>query len=416
MSEIEKTKKIIEKRIDSEFETVYDLTEKIGNIKCNDNDIKVTSSAGFGLMAWGASMFLLPLVLNAGAWPIEIIQPIFTIVPAAIGIGGQQLLTKAFKNKERLAKTTKAKTQIERNIAATKLEVEKDIKLAKIRTLSNAGRGLGSRDKLAETLPEELRPATIGQDTRTVQEFNHSINAISRLIEAKTPELEKIVTKQTLKKRFWRIRDKFQKTIDISLWTALSTLLGIAVYNMPAILSSFGVGSYNFGGSLFQFLLPGIITGTATTAFVIKHKNDEKKAFQKLNKELLGDDALPETIDDSERKKSGNNVENFDLEYQRQLGEISALTTIMFEEKTAKRAKYGDQEDILFEDIKPIKVTEETRQHVLDHPELYASCPARIRNGQFYTDEEYEQHVEESLNRPLPGEEKGIQFTKKNKK
>ena len=138
--------------------------------------------------------------------------------------------------------------------------------------------------------------------------------------------------------------------------------------------------------------------------------------FQKLNKELLGDDALPETIDDSERKKSGNNVENFDLEYQRQLGEISALTTIMFEEKTAKRAKYGDQEDILFEDIKPTKITEETRQHVLDHPELYASCPARIRNGQFYTDEEYEQHVEESLNRPLPGEEKGIQFTKKNKK
>ena len=33
-------------------------------------------------------------------------------------------LTKAFKNKERLAKTTKAKTQVERNIAATKLEVE----------------------------------------------------------------------------------------------------------------------------------------------------------------------------------------------------------------------------------------------------------------------------------------------------
>ena len=59
------------------------------------------------------------------------------------------------------------------------------------------------------------------------------------------------------------------------------------------------------------------------------------------------------------------------------------------------------------------RVTKETRQHVLEHPELYSSCPARIRKGQFYTDEEYEQYVEESLNKPLPGEEKGIQFTKR---
>lgn len=418
MSEIEKTKEIIERRIDSELETVYDLTEKIGNIKCNDNDIKVFASAGFGLMAWGASMFLLPLVLNSGAWPIEIIQPIFTIVPAAIGIGGQHLLTKGFKNKERLRKTTKAKTQTDRIVAATKLEIAKDKRLAKIRALSDAGKGLGTRDKVAETLPVELRPATIGQDTRTRQEFNHSISAINRVIEEKTPELEKTITKQTLKKRFWRIRDKFQKAIDIPLWAALSTLVGIAVYNMPAILSSFGVGVYDFSGSLFQFLLPGIIAGTATTAFAVKFKNDEKKAFQKLNKELLGDDALPETIDDSERnrKLENNKVERFDLDYQRQLAEIAALTTIMFEEKTAKRAKYGDQEDILFEDVKPIKVTEETRQHVLEHPELYASCPPRIRNGQFYTDEEYEQRAEEVLNKPLPGEEKGIQFCKKNKR
>lgn len=414
MSEIDKTKNMIDLKINKELEKVYDLTAKVGNVRCNDDDIKVVASAGFGAMAWGASLFLMPLVLNAGAWPIEIIQPLFVAVPAAIGIGGQQLLTKGFKNKERLAKTTNARTQTDRIVAATKLEIEKNKKLAKIDALDEAGKRLGTRNEIAESLPEELRPATIGQDTRTVQEFNHSINAISRIIEEKTPELDKTVIKKTLKERFRRIRDKHQATKDMSVLAILSTLAGIVIYNMPAIMSGIGIGSYNFGSSIFQIILPGLITGAATTAFVIKNKNDQRKAFEILNKELLGEESLSETVDEEDSKKSDKyKVERFETDYQRQVSEIAGLTSLLFAEKTAKRAKYGDKEDILFEDVEPVKITKETREHVLEHPELYSSCPARIRNGQFYTDEEYEQHVEESLNRPLPGEEKGIQFTKR---
>ena len=415
MSEIDKTKNMIDLRINKELEKVYDLTAKVGNVRCNDDDIKVWASAGFGAMAWGASLFLMPLVLNAGAWPIELIQPFFVAAPAAIGIGAQQLLVKGFKNKERLAKTTNARTQTDRIVAATKLEIEKNKKLAKIESLDEAGKRLGTRDEIAESLPEELRPATIGQDTRTVQEFNHSISAISRIIEEKTPELDKTVVKKTLKERFWRIRDKRQEAKDVSVLAVLSTIAGIVIYNMPALMSGLGVGSYNFGGSLFQIILPGLITGAATTAFVIKNKNDQRKAFEKLNKELLGDEALSETIDEEEKSKKSDKykTERFETDYQRQVSEIAGLTSLLLAEKTAKRAKYGDKDDVLFEDVEPVKITKETRQHVLEHPELYSSCPARIRNGQFYTDEEYEQYVEESLNKPLPGEEKGIQFTKR---
>lgn len=63
--------------------------------------------------------------------------------------------------------------------------------------------------------------------------------------------------------------------------------------------------------------------------------------------------------------------------------------------------------DILFEDFEPMHITEEMRMYVLEHPEKYANCPPRIRMGNFYSDEEWERYVEESLNKPLPGDIKG---------
>ena len=72
---------------------------------------------------------------------------------------------------------------------------------------------------------------------------------------------------------------------------------------------------------------------------------------------------------------------------------------------------------ILFTDFKPIKITEKIKGDVLEHPEKYINCSSRIRMGLFYTDEEYERYIEESLNRPLPSyEKKGKKLVLKRKK
>ena len=95
---------------------------------------------------------------------------------------------------------------------------------------------------------------------------------------------------------------------------------------------------------------------------------------------------------------------------------VEELNTFLAREKEARDTKYGE-ESILFQDFEPVKVTEATRQHVLEHPEMYQNCPPRIREGKFYTDDEYERRAEEVLSTPLPGEDdKGIAFTKKDKR
>jgi len=62
-----------------------------------------------------------------------------------------------------------------------------------------------------------------------------------------------------------------------------------------------------------------------------------------------------------------------------------------------------EKQDILFQDFTNLKITQETKEHVIKH-QNYA-FDTRTRLGKFYTDEEKHQYLEESLKRPLPGEE-----------
>ena len=71
--------------------------------------------------------------------------------------------------------------------------------------------------------------------------------------------------------------------------------------------------------------------------------------------------------------------------------------------------------EIIFADYKPIKITEETRQYVLAHPEKHLNCPVRVRMGKFYTDKEWEEYSRKSLKRKLPGAPKKLIFKKKEK-
>ena len=72
------------------------------------------------------------------------------------------------------------------------------------------------------------------------------------------------------------------------------------------------------------------------------------------------------------------------------------------------------KESILFQNYPLLRITEETRQAVLEHPELHSGLSVRARTGKFYTDEEWEPKREDVLSKPLSvGEEKGPRLVKK---
>ena len=228
--------------------------------------------------------------------------------------------------------------------------------------------------------------------------------------------IDKTATKRFLKEKFWRVRNKGQGIIDTGLFGLLGALGTLMIYNMPIIAIQNGIGNYSISIGLLQFFAPAIVGGILGTGYGIKRYTDYKEAFKKVNKDILGEDSLPETISDSERKRKmeNNQVERFDLDLEKQIKTASTLRLELEEEKRIKAHKVGEKQEILFEPFPELHITEKTREDVLNHPELYTSCPPRVAQGKFYTDEEYEQHIQESLNRPLPGsDEKGICFKKK---
>lgn len=92
---------------------------------------------------------------------------------------------------------------------------------------------------------------------------------------------------------------------------------------------------------------------------------------------------------------------------------IRALFQVLYDDNNFKKTKIGeinikefdklvDCYPTLFVPYKELKVTEETRNFVKDHPELHLRCPIRQRMGMFYTDEEKEKYIEKSLKRKLP--------------
>lgn len=419
MEKYEDLKKKIDEEIETEWETVYKISEKTGNIKSNDYDVEIGSTLGFGSLAWVATLIALPFILKGGAIPASIIQPLTTIIPLGVGAAATYGLRKKFKNSERLRKTTSARIQVDKTVEATKLDVENAKTKARISVLKSVKDRLKEQGSIEESLPLEFQKVTPAQDTRTQEEFNASIAAINDAMYEKGADIDTLVTKKTLKERFWRVRDKAQKYTDIPLFGLIGLVAGFAIYNIPLLIAN-ATGAYSISPSILQMFIPGIITAAATTGYAVKKYKDEKAAFEKVNKELLGDDALPEFSNDSEfnRKLENNNVERFDLALRPLIGEQAALRVLSEEEQERYAfnfgtASEGDEESILFKDFQRTPITEATRKHVLEHPEQYQSCPPRIRQGMFYTDEEYEQHVQESLARPLPGEDKGIAITKK---
>lgn len=415
MINYEKTKSRIERQLKRDYEKYYKLVKKIGDIKCNDIDVRIGTILGIGSLIWAAGMFALPSILNNGIMPLEVIQPLSVGLPIIGGLVAEEGMIKAFKNKERLKKASNAKTQQERIEHATKYEIARDRLLCKIRILENTYEEIRKKEKIDSELG--LQTTKDKMDIRSLEELNRSINSIDDLIYEKLANIDQSSAKVTLKKKFWRERDKYQKFFDIPLAGLLGFVGGFIVYNIPMIAAA--AAGIPTDASTLQLFIPGIITGAASTVYFVKRNLDYTRAFKKVNREVLGDNAIPETVDDSKRKRkiANNKTERFDLELSGQMSQATSLATLQEEEKAIKQAKYNTGDEILFEDFGPVKVTEATRQHVLENPGLYKNCPPRIRQGMFYTDEEYEARFEEVMNKPLPGgEEKGISFIKKNKR
>ena len=71
-----------------------------------------------------------------------------------------------------------------------------------------------------------------------------------------------------------------------------------------------------------------------------------------------------------------------------------------------------DRIKILQTNYKNITITNKTKENIIKHHKLNYRLPVKVFMGKFYTDDEYNQKIDNAFNTPLPGEEKRIQKVK----
>lgn len=247
-------------------------------------------------------------------------------------------------------------------------------------------------------------------DKKGIQEYKYQDNIENILlleneIEKITDKIDDIYKDIAFNQEILDANESPIKSISGKIGTSLivSLILGtiisfniLPIYSNFSLLNSLIVYSSFFGLSLSMIFGIEILVEKSMKKYKDKIKDDNieiKSLMSTLNKKQ---EHLLELKKES-KKDNENKLTNED--YKTKLVFIKNITDFY---KTIEQQK----RDYIFEKSFPkLSITEETREDVLKHPNLYSNCDVRTRMGKFYTDEEYEKHIEESLNRPLPGEE-----------
>ena len=414
--DFEKTKTELKSRLDKETEQINSSMEKVKMAENNKFEHKAGETFAFSMLPY-LILFILTTTIHKtgflGSLPVELVNTAFIGGSLILGNTIRIIIDKKYKIKERIAAFSKAKNESEKIEEQVRHTIEYEKAKSKSNIVSQTYYLLNNNQDMINRISKDFNLYDKNNDM-TKEELDKNIQNMSNILKEKYDELDNLITKKVLSDKFASIRVGMVTTKDLLTYPLTGGVFAMLIFDMP--LLAFQSMAQN--GSLFSVLAPFFFGTVATGSYVVKRNNDYKKAFKSLNEELK-EQSLSE-------KSENPHEETCDLEnkIQKLTDEIIGIEAKLQEQKRLIETITENQDTqnkirILDKEYEPLKITEETRREVLEHPEKYADCPARIRMGLFYTDEEYEKYVDEVLSKPLPGtEERGkrLTFNKKNNK
>lgn len=418
----------IKQELEEEFCIIDDYKDDCEHkqtiLQINTSGSKLTQTAIISTLA------LIPSMIGS----ISIIGPIVSELPfqittamcvaslssIAIGFIGQAIITTISKNKMKKFTNTKTNEEILEEMMHYEMEIAKSKNKKEI--LRNIYKSIESKEQILSdyslTLNQIDKYAKLNdEDLEKRQE------ALSKAYNEKIEQLDILTSQEYLKNKFKSNRKKSQRISNIITSSLIMSLPFCFLIGMPLSLELMKNSIINLESfiDLVKYLTmcfsPTLIAAPLSSPYFIKKNKDFLNAFNNLN-QSLGENALSEkpNVEYEEELKYMISAKIGEIvELGMELKEIGyAIKKRNLEKITINEDKSKSKEDILFKDLPEIHITEETRRDVLEHPERYSSCDPRIRMGMFYTDEEKERYLEESLSKPIPNEkEKGRTLVKK---
>lgn len=306
-----KDSKQIRKQLEEEYNEnsskIYDLNKKIEILKENNFESKFSGVLLFSIIPWTGSIILTPIIIKYGIIPLNIVQPLFAGIPTLIGIAAEELFARKLKSQEKLTRFSKSKTQKEQIEESTKYEIEKEKLKNKNKILKKSYDNLLESENLINSLSTGYNITEKDTDERTKEEISNNIENINNILQQKQQEMDIATTKNILREKFWRVRDKFYRFYDILTLSMLGGLMSMSLYDMPIIYQN-QLGNIQFQTNFLGLLAPAIIGGLVCGGYGVKKRNNFVSVFKTINNEL-GDNAMSELADYEKEKYSKKDLE-----------------------------------------------------------------------------------------------------------
>lgn len=232
--------------------------------------------------------------------------------------------------------------------------------------------------------------------SQTAEEAKKSVEELSAIIEEQYKELDVCTVQNVLYNRFLSERRKSVTQSNVILFLTAATLLPFGTIML--------IPGESAVMTLFMTFAPTVVGAIGSGVYVLKTNKNNKKIFNKLNSQL-GENSLEKNI---------IKTNEIDSMIKKQVRNIS-LTKVQLQESKRYLDTYVTEEDKKKEILEQnLYKSEITREDILNNSNKYNECDDRVCMKQFYNDEEYERHIESSLNSTLLSEdEKGPKLVKK---
>ena len=308
INDLKQIRKKLEKEYNENCTKIGELSKKIKIIELNDFEIKAIYIMTFSMLAWIATTFLGSKIVNFSITPLNLVQPLFLGIPVLIGITGEKLFLRKLKSYEKLRKFSKAKTQKEKIEESTRYEIKREKLRNWNKILKQNYDDLSANENLLSSLSRDYNITEKNIDKRTKDEIETNIANISELLQKKQQDIDITTTKCVLINKFFKVRDKWSKIIDVSTIGMLGACFCMIFYNIPIITIN-EVQNIHIQASFLSILAPAIVVGIACSGYCIKRNKDYTTVFHNINKEL-GNNAISEIIDYEEDEQINNDLEN----------------------------------------------------------------------------------------------------------
>lgn len=322
--DFDKTKEELKKEIQKNNKQIVKSDERKRMASVNQFEHKITVTRAFSLLPYLGLLLLMTLLAEKGILPSLVGTIPFIIIGNSLGVGtiGSKILEWKFKIKERLKKFTTAKTQSEKIQEEVKYTIDMEKANNRNIAIKQTINSLRSKQEILNSLASnyDIKDKNIPE---TEEDSKKIIEDSSTLLEDKYNELDLLTVQKILHEKFWRVRTKSQKVIDVIVAGLMGGFLTMMYGELPLLM----LKEYITSLGLVSLIGPFVIGTVGVSGYMIKRGKDYAKAFNNLNNKL-GENSLPVNIKDAYEEQ-----QEIDSKIESKIKEISTMEMQLQEQK-----------------------------------------------------------------------------------